>query len=259
MEAVKPVAKTTAEPLGRLAEIFVTCQGEGPHVGKRHLFLRLAGCEVGCRFCDTPDALRGGASYEVRATEGDPARVLPNPAAAAVVAALVHDLAAAHAPLHAISVTGGEPLEQPDFLTALLPRLAPHAVLLETAGLHPRALERVIDHVAIVSMDLKMASVARTAPALEVHREFLAIALRREVYVKVVVSRELDLAEFDAGVAMVAAVAPAIPFVIQPETNRRRGLECPFEFLYDLQTRAARLGLADVRVIPQVHKYLVAP
>src|SRR6185369_9561272 len=134
---------------GRLAEIFVTFQGEGPHVGKRQVFLRLAGCEVGCRFCDTPDALRGGASFEVRrqlAASGDEeaVEIHANPATDDAIAAIVNDVARRHAPIHAIAITGGEPLEQPDFLAALVPRLAPHAILLETAGVHPEALERVL-------------------------------------------------------------------------------------------------------------------
>ena len=41
---------------GYLSEIFVSFQGEGAHVGYRHLFVRLAGCNLRCRYCDTPDS-----------------------------------------------------------------------------------------------------------------------------------------------------------------------------------------------------------
>lgn len=265
-----PAAAAGAPPidrLGRLSEIFVSFQGEGPHVGKRQIFLRLAGCEVGCRFCDTPDALRGGAKYAVRAvpstiaSAGRVESIHDNPVAASIAAERVHGLAETFGPIHAVSITGGEPLEQVEFLDALLPRLQPLPVLLETAGCHPDALERVVRHVAIVSMDLKLPSVARIAPQWDAHERFLAIATATaaEVYVKVVVNPTLDAAEFDRAVAIVAARAPGIPFVIQPETDRRRVVTCGFDLLFDLAARANRGGLKDVRVLSQVHKHLTAP
>jgi len=40
-----------------IREIFSSVQGEGLLVGSPCTFIRLAGCNVGCSFCDTPDAL----------------------------------------------------------------------------------------------------------------------------------------------------------------------------------------------------------
>ena len=37
----------------RLAETFHSLQGEGPSAGTPAHFLRLQGCDVGCRWCDT--------------------------------------------------------------------------------------------------------------------------------------------------------------------------------------------------------------
>jgi organic radical activating enzyme len=37
----------------KLSELFVSLQGEGPSLGKPCVFLRLAGCNLHCRFCDT--------------------------------------------------------------------------------------------------------------------------------------------------------------------------------------------------------------
>ena len=36
-----------------LVEKFHSLQGEGFHTGKSAFFLRLAGCNVGCAWCDT--------------------------------------------------------------------------------------------------------------------------------------------------------------------------------------------------------------
>lgn len=37
----------------KLSELFVSLQGEGPSLGEPCVFLRLAGCNLHCRFCDT--------------------------------------------------------------------------------------------------------------------------------------------------------------------------------------------------------------
>ena len=37
-------------------ESFYTIQGEGAHTGKAAFFIRLAGCDVGCSWCDVKDS-----------------------------------------------------------------------------------------------------------------------------------------------------------------------------------------------------------
>ena len=39
-----------------LSEVFSSIQGEGLYVGDRHLFVRFAGCNLNCQYCDTPDS-----------------------------------------------------------------------------------------------------------------------------------------------------------------------------------------------------------
>ena len=43
---------------GNVVEIFSGIQGEGIHVGRRQIFLRLAGCNLRCDYCDQPEARR---------------------------------------------------------------------------------------------------------------------------------------------------------------------------------------------------------
>jgi 7-carboxy-7-deazaguanine synthase len=42
----------------QLAEIFYSVQGEGTYTGTPAVFVRLAGCNLACRFCDTDFSLR---------------------------------------------------------------------------------------------------------------------------------------------------------------------------------------------------------
>ena len=100
-----------------LVEDFYTVQGEGFHTGKPAYFIRLGGCDVGCRWCD--------------------AKMTWNPKAYPPVS--VDDIVARAAalPAQAIVITGGEPLMYPlDYLTSELKRRGLE-VFLETSGSHP--------------------------------------------------------------------------------------------------------------------------
>jgi 7-carboxy-7-deazaguanine synthase len=43
-----------------ILEIFYSIQGEGKNQGRPTIFIRLAGCNLGCRWCDTPNAHHDG-------------------------------------------------------------------------------------------------------------------------------------------------------------------------------------------------------
>ncbi|MFH0947181.1 MAG: 7-carboxy-7-deazaguanine synthase QueE [Planctomycetota bacterium] len=251
----------TGTATARLSEVFPTVQGEGAYVGRRQLFVRLAGCSIGCRFCDTPESLRPGSACRIRTPGQDgklASREVRNPVSCGDLLRLISDLARRHGPFHALSVTGGEPLEQVEFLLDLLPGVE-LPVLLETAGTLPEALRRLISRVDIVSMDLKLPSVAGAGDFLARHEEFLRVALQKDVYVKTVVNERLEREEWRQAAAMVAGIAPEIPFFVQPETRRRGKKPIAFEFLTVLADEAFACGLKDVRIQPQLHTLLGAP
>ncbi len=107
---------------GRVSEAFFSIQGEGPTAGLPAVFIRLQGCSVGCRWCDT--------KYSWDPAGGRPAEI----------DTLVEE-AAAH-PCRRAVITGGEPLESPLF-PALAAALADRAfeIEVETSGtLEPPAL-----------------------------------------------------------------------------------------------------------------------
>ena len=52
-------------PTLKIKEIFASIQGEGLRCGEPTFFIRLAGCNLRCPWCDTKYAWRGGKIYTV--------------------------------------------------------------------------------------------------------------------------------------------------------------------------------------------------
>lgn len=101
------------DDLLKVSELFLSIQGEGTRAGRPCAFVRLAGCNLRCRWCDTPYALEGGRGMSI-----------------SKVLARVKELGCG-----LVEVTGGEPLVQPaalDLLRALCD--AGYETLLETNG-----------------------------------------------------------------------------------------------------------------------------
>ena len=97
----------------RITEIFHSLQGETSRVGVPTVFIRLTGCPLRCRWCDTSYSFQGGESVSL--------------------SSILDQVAAYHTPT--ICVTGGEPLAQKNcllLLTALCD--AGYSVSLETSG-----------------------------------------------------------------------------------------------------------------------------
>jgi len=236
-----------------LIEIFSSFQGEGPHVGEAMAFLRFQDCALSCKFCDTPASFERHARFRVETPpQSGLFQYYPNPVDGAVLKRLLQPYSG-----QVLSITGGEPLQQADFLAAWLPELAwTDPVLLETNGVLPAALAKVIASIDIISMDIKLPSVTGMRPYWNEHAEFLRIARQKQVYVKVVVSNPTDLGELKEAIAIVEREAPGVPFILQPVTPAGAVRETiPEERLKELY-RFSKQHLADVRVIPQVHPIL---
>lgn len=148
----------------RITEIFHSLQGESKTVGIPTVFVRLTGCPLRCQYCDTAYAFDGGELMELDA-----------------IKAVLEEFACDY-----VTVTGGEPLAQPNCLPLLeLLCDAGYNVSLETSGAMP--IEQVDKRVSIV-MDLK------TPASQEADRNrFDNIAfLKRSDQIKFVICDEKD-------------------------------------------------------------------
>lgn len=115
----------------RINEIFYSLQGETRTVGLPTVFVRLTGCPLRCVYCDTEYAFEGGTIMSLDDIVAQVARFKPR----------------------FVTVTGGEPLAQPN-AWPLLTKLcdAGYEVSLETSGAMP--VEQVDARVVKV-IDLK--------------------------------------------------------------------------------------------------------
>ncbi len=245
---------------GNVSELFVSFQGEGVHAGRRQLFARLGGCPLRCRYCDEPESLVPVAECRILGPDGMRRRA--NPFSPAALDAEVTALAAAAPPLHAIAVTGGEPLAQADFLASWLAlRTSTLPVLLETAGILPARLARVLPWVAIVSFDVKCPSNTGERARWDEHDACfrMAVAAGRAVYVKMPVDEGTAPEEVERGARLVAEAAPGAPLFLTPLTEPTTPrLTIGAGTLERLHALASRIH-PDVRVLPQLHKVLGIP
>ena len=238
---------------GWLHEVFASIQGEGIYCGQRHTFVRFAGCNLSCRYCDTPNAREPmPAACGAGTSAGGQSADLVNPVSAEDVVDLCRSLRS-----RTVSITGGEPLLQPDFCAELMSRLkeSGFTTYLETNGVLHQELSRVVDHADVIAMDFKLGSSTGSETPWEDHEAFLRVAVKSKAFVKAIVSSRASEAELARCAELIAGVNAQIPLVIQPVT----GSDSPSgDLLMKLQD-AALAALEDVRVIPQCHKLLGLP
>ena len=115
----------------RISEIFYSLQGETTTSGLPTAFIRLTGCPLRCSYCDTEYAFFGGEKYAL---------------------GQILEQVKGYQPRY-VTVTGGEPLAQPNCLPLLSDLCdAGYRVSLETSGALPIA---DVDKRVVVILDLK--------------------------------------------------------------------------------------------------------
>lgn len=115
----------------RVTEIFFSLQGETSTAGLPTVFIRLTGCPLRCHYCDTSYAFEGGTMMAIQA---------------------IMEQVATHQAKY-ITVTGGEPLAQPNVIPLMKALCdANYTVSLETGGALPVAS---VDPRVVKVIDLK--------------------------------------------------------------------------------------------------------
>ncbi len=217
----------------RISELFFSIQGEGLLVGTPQIFIRFFGCNLNCSYCDTrPRSFR---CYSVSGLMGQTERL------------------GAHG-ARWVSITGGEPLIQSEFLGAFTSELKAkkYFVYLETNGILVSNLRKIQDRIDAIAMDIKLPD-AGGHEFWKEHAAFLrACRNRKRLCVKVVIGPSSREEYLSKAVRIISSVDPRVPLVLQPDSrfpgsSLRRCLR-----FWPL----AAAELEDVRIIPQVHKLI---
>ncbi len=163
-----------------LMEEFYTIQGEGYNTGKAAYFIRLAGCDVGCHWCDVKESW-DAENHPL--TDAD---------------AIVHH--AMQHPARAVVITGGEPLMYNlEYLTAQLQQNGIRTFI-ETSGAYPLS-----GHWDWICLSPKKFKAPLPEVALQAHE------------LKVIVFNKSDFAWAEQHVAL---VNPQCKLYLQPEWSR---------------------------------------
>lgn len=217
----------------KICEIFESIQGEGLFVGQKHLFIRLLGCNLNCKYCDTNNFNEKKAITLSKS-------------------ALFEEIK--HYGAQTISFTGGEPLLQSEFIRDFLAEYKgslKKTIYLETNGSLPYRLREVVDYIDIVAMDIKLESATGEKNDFALSDEFLLVARDSNVFAKVVFDENITDKEISDLANL--GLRHGIEIILQPKMPISKKLDIAgvFQKLYSKYSR--------IRLIPQVHKYLNLP
>ncbi|MGC9517862.1 MAG: 7-carboxy-7-deazaguanine synthase QueE [Methanomicrobiales archaeon] len=227
----------------RINEIFSSIQGEGLLLGRRQVFVRFSGCNLDCNYCDTPLSRNPTLGNEYSVDElYDSVNKLVTP------------------DFHSVSLTGGEPLLQADFLRKFLNEYD-FSCLLETNGSLPSELSKISKLIEYASVDIKLpehSSVDNWNTLFEKEIKSLNILIDEgaNTYCKIVIfpTTKVDSVGLIASkISEEVSDTSKVPLVIQPLSplNKWENIE---KNLLKISENAGKY--MDVLTIPQVHKIL---
>lgn len=215
----------------KIKEIFSSIQGEGPYIGYKQLFIRFCNCNLKCNYCDT------NFSSESDYFEYD----------SLTLASEVNK----YEDIHSVSLTGGEPLLQTDFLKEFLP-LVNKPIYLETNATLPEKLLEIKSYIDIISADIKLESAAGIKNTYKFHDKFFESCSGVETFAKIVFNKNITEEEISTSCAL--AKKYGIEIVLQPQTTKDN-LSVDSEFSEEILDKFL-YSYDKVRLIPQVHKFL---
>ena len=234
----------------RLFEIFTSVEGEGILYGTKTLFVRLAGCPFTCFYCDTKESLPldSGTEYYIEDANSLIDSNLKNQT-------------------YKVNFTGGDPLIQHEAVALLAKHIQNKKIptYLESSCFDIDRFNHVLPFIDIVKIEFKTKDsdfvdtkhyeklISHTMKCLQ-----SSVKSKKTTYIKVVVSSKTQLNEF---AKLVQEIFDKISkenidgFIIQPTYGiSEPSLELLLE-LYDL----VYPHYIDVKVVPQLHKFIGAP
>jgi 7-carboxy-7-deazaguanine synthase len=202
-------------------EIFYSLQGEGFLAGVPSMFVRLAGCPLRCRWCDTKYALSESAGEDYN------------------IAEIVEGLE--ERPCRYVVITGGEPMVSPELpkLVQQLKALNKH-ITIETAGI--AYVPDLSCDLMSISPKLSNSTPAEAEPAALHEDSRLDVAVLRglidnyEYQLKFVVDSQDDLEEIQQTIKETGNIDPK-KVMLMPQAANRQELLTKSEMVADMCKR----------------------
>ena len=225
-----------------IIEIFSSFQGEGLLIGERQIFVRFAGCNLNCNYCDTDDSK----------SEKSGTLMAPQQVSEEIEKILTPDC-------KTISFTGGEPSLYPDFISQVSKNFN-LKIMLETNGTLPDNID-LIDELDIVSLDIKLpehfdGEFDSEIFSNEIKSLNLLIAKCINVYCKVVILPSTKIKSFKEVVEKLSqniSDKSDLKIIIQPSSPLSDWKDINFR-LFEFSEIVGQYF--EVSTIPQIHKIL---
>lgn len=242
--------RTENKARARVSEIFTSIEGEGIFVGKKTLFIRLSGCHLKCRWCDTKYALPldSGTDYQI-----DEIKDL-----------IIKELRPF---TYKVNFTGGEPLLQTEAVIELADFIKKQTNLktyIESSCFDSELFSKVLPYIDICKIEFKTDDskvvedeeydnlILNEIKCLE-----LAVGSNKATYIKIVVTNSTNLESFKNLVYNISKkIKPSdiLGFIIQPSFGIDQPTVNRLLDTYDI----VQPMFPEVRIIPQLHKEIGA-
>lgn len=234
----------------RLFEIFTSVEGEGILYGTKTLFVRLAGCPFTCFYCDTKESLPLDSGNEYSIEE-----------ACKLIDSNLQNQT------YKVNFTGGDPLIQHESVAQLAKFIQTKKIptYLESSCFDSDRFNHVLPFFDIIKIEFKTKDsdfvdskhyerlIDNAMKCLK-----LSVASKKITYIKIVVSSKTKLDDFKDLVDKIFQIISKQDidgFIIQPTYGIA---EPSLELLLNLYDLVYPYYI-DVKVVPQLHKFIGAP